>query len=116
MIWTAWKCGKHRRTGGGYGFKVRVADRDRYFDRSWKSVTIALPTSGGHVTATANTAKRSFWGPTCHELTSKDIGTWFLEHGLAPWPRGFPPKFAVAPRGERHFEVTDTFPRIRPLM
>ncbi len=31
MIWVAWNNGKHYSTGTGYGFKISLADRDRYF-------------------------------------------------------------------------------------
>ena len=39
---TAWNNGYHAVTGGGYGLEIKVADRDRYFDKEWKTVRIAL--------------------------------------------------------------------------
>jgi hypothetical protein len=90
MIVTAWKGGNsNRQSSGGYGLKVAIKDRDRYFSKDWKSVVLYL---GDHLTiAKANIDKLSFWNDTCHELISKDIGLWLIDNGLAPWPKGKPP-------------------------
>lgn len=105
MIWTAWNNSGHHATGAGYGFKVDVADRDRYFSRVWHRVIIELPTKSGLVTAEANVAKKSFWGPQCRELISRAIGRWMLDEGYAPWPESKPPKFEVELSGEQRFRV-----------
>ena len=42
MIVTAWKNGTPLPSGAGYGVKVAASDRDRYFDRNWKSVRLFL--------------------------------------------------------------------------
>jgi hypothetical protein len=106
MVVTAWNNGAHHRSGAGYGFKVRREDRDRYFRRSWGTVLVELP---GTTTPTeVNIDKDSFWGPTCRELISKEIGLWLRANGYAPWPSGQPPKFAVEPLGGRRFGLSRT--------
>ena len=107
MIWTAWINNKHHATGSGYGFKVDASDRDRHFKRTWKTVSIQLPTAAGIVTAEANIDKPSFWGPKCRELIRKEIGAWMLERGYAPWPDGELPKFEVECISDRTFRVRD---------
>jgi hypothetical protein len=37
MIVTAWNNGKYHKTGAGYGFKVSIEDRDKYFKKDWKN-------------------------------------------------------------------------------
>ncbi len=106
MIWTAWVNGTPSASGSGYGLKVPITDRDRYFDRSWDKVTIELPTESGSIEAETNVKKASFWNNTCHELISKDIGQWLLICRLAPWPKGKPPKLEVEVREKGRFVVT----------
>lgn len=106
LIWTAWNSGKHHSSGAGYGIKVPIVDRDRCFKPQWLTVSVELPVAGRFVKVECNTAKTSFWTETCHELISRDIGKWLRERGLAPWPRGRPPKLKVEVLGERSFRVT----------
>jgi len=109
MVVTAWKNAKHPRSGAGYGLKVSAKDRDRYFKREWKSVTIELPTTtGGSKTTRVNTDKSSFWDKRCRELISKEIGLWLTEHKLAPWPKFSPPRLTLRPAGEAHFLLEAT--------
>lgn len=96
MIVTAWNNGSPHESGAGYGLKVSIEDRNRYFDRMAKKITIELP-SGSRFDV--NTAKKSFWSATCRELISKEIGEWLLQNGFAPWPKGHPPKFILTPQG-----------------
>jgi len=105
MIWTGWNNGDHHSTGAGYGFKVTAADRDRHFKRTWRTVTIELPSGDGLTIVEANVTKKTFWDPQCRELISKDIGRWMLARGHAPWPDGMPPRFEVVSLGDRRFRV-----------
>ena len=105
MIWTAWPNGRSHQSGAGYGLTVSAADRDRHFDRSWGTVFIELPSSPHSVVAEANIDKDAFWTGTCRHLISKDIGSWMIQAGYAPWPKGAPPKFTVRVAGPRRFEV-----------
>ncbi len=105
MIWTAWNNGGHHRSGAGYGFKVTVHDRNRYFDRSWKYIKLDLPSGSGSDTIMVNVDKPSFWDKTCRELISKEIGQWLIKHQLAPWVKRKPPKFRVSVVGQGHFEL-----------
>lgn len=82
MIVNAWSCGSHKSTGAGYGLKIKIEDRDLYFDKSWKIVLVELPNG---LIVEANVNKSSFWNKICHELINKEFGLWFLELGIAPW-------------------------------
>ncbi len=94
---TAWHNGSPRKSGSGYGLKVSVAARDRFFDRQWQTVTLRLHGENANRTTDVNCAKDSFWNGTCRELIGRGIGIWFIDNGLAPWSRGNPPRFRVSP-------------------
>jgi hypothetical protein len=104
-VWTAWNNGAFHQTGSGFGFKIPATDRDRLFDRAWKTVIIELPDQPEPTLAVANIDKDSFWGAECRELISQAIGRWFLQNGYAPWPSGAPPKFSVQATGGGRFVV-----------
>jgi len=91
------------RTGAGYGVRIAHRDRDRYFQRRWPYVTIELEDDD---TVDVNLSD-SFWR-SCSELRSAKIGEWMLEHGLAPWPKGNPPKLRLEPVGDRKFRLSRT--------
>lgn len=93
---TAWNNGEWHASGAGYGLKVSVADRDRFFQKKRRSVNLHLVTESGLTDVEVNCAKDSFWNGTCRELVSRDIGRWFIGLGLAPWPRNRPPRFDVS--------------------
>lgn len=102
MIVTAWNNGQHHTGGTGYGLKLSVTDRDRYFKREWRTVLVELPDSK---VVEANVDKKSFWGPNCRELISKEFGAWLRREGLAPWKSGQPPKLQLTPVGEGRFQL-----------
>lgn len=103
---SAWNNGQHVASGAGYGLKVPIAVRDKYFKKEWKLVKLELPVSGGFLEVNLNVDKPSFWNETCHELISKEIGRWLRSSGLAPWPSGKPPSIIVEVVGEKVFKVT----------
>jgi len=104
MIWTAWNNGSHLRSGGGYGFKIEAADRDRHISRAWKTVLVDLP-GPEQATVEVNIDKKSFWSSTCREIVSHVIGKWLIANGYAPWRCSTPPKFSVVETARRHFAV-----------
>jgi len=79
LVWTAWNEGRHAPNGSGYGIKIPISDRDKFFKREWKAVTLELPIGGVIKEIEVNVNKPSFWSPSCHELINKEIG-----HGSAP--------------------------------
>ncbi len=99
---TAWNNGGHHSTGAGYGLKVNRRDRDSWFQRDWSKVLVELP-SGSLIEV--NIDKESFWGDTCRELISKEIGKWLLDRKLAPWSKGNPPKLDLEPLNENRFRL-----------
>jgi hypothetical protein len=104
MIVKAWNNGAYSSSGAGYGLKITVVDRDRYFHTDWEDVILELEEYPHLVEV--NVKKESFWGPVCRELISKDIGVWMRENGLAPWPKGRPPKLEMQPIGGRRFKIS----------
>lgn len=93
MFVTAWNNGSRHSSGGGYGLKVSVSDRDRYFKREWKYIILEL--EGRTSAIKINVDKASFWNGTCGELISAEIGRWLRKTGLAPWTKGNPPKLVM---------------------
>jgi hypothetical protein len=92
---TAWNNGSFHSSGAGYGFKVPIDDRDRFFERSWGSVVVELPLNNEFIEVILNIDKESFWSESCRELISKKIGQWLISQKFAQWPKGEPPKFNV---------------------
>jgi hypothetical protein len=104
MMVAAWNIGQYRPSGAGYGLKIDPVDRDQHFRAEWKSVILVL--DGQTTPISANVAKPSFWGKTCHELTSAEIGRWLMRNGLAPWAEHDPPKLVLEPLSEAgHFHL-----------
>lgn len=95
-----WSNGRVQASGAGYGVRIDIADRDRFFDRRWTSVDVEFRNDTAVVRLSP-----SFWR-TCTELRSAAIGRWMLSEGLAPWPGGEPPALNLIPRGGRRFELT----------
>lgn len=93
---TAWK-------GGSYGLKIKIEDRDNFFQRNWKYVNLKLPNDLDAFAV--NVDKKSFWNKTCHELIHKNIGAWLKDSGLAPWKKGHPPKFEMICDGANNFRL-----------
>ena len=105
FVATAWNNGNASDSGAGYGLKIGIADRDRFFRRSWRTVRLRLAAGGDTRIAEVNCAKDSFWNGTCRELIGKEIGRWFIDNGVVPWPRGKPPRFRMCPVASGVFEV-----------
>jgi hypothetical protein len=103
MIVTAWNTGAHSRNGSGYGFKVSTTDRDLHFKPDWDVIVLELE---GEEPFEVNINKETFWSEACRELISPEIGTWLRQHGMAPWPKGNPPRFAMDPVEENRFSVS----------
>lgn len=100
----AWNNGRHSPTGAGYGLKIQsAAERDRYFDRNWKAVEVHLPDTNQPIFVSID--NDSFWDK-CRELRSASIGRWLIEHSLAPWHKGCPPKFKLTVRRPGVFDVS----------
>jgi hypothetical protein len=102
LRWSAWK------GGGAIGLKVPIPDRDAYFDRTWSSVILHIPSDTGSLVVEVNIDKSSFWNDTCHELISKHIKKWLVSLGRVPWPWRQPPKVLVEALGGRAFAILGT--------
>lgn len=106
MIVTAWNNGAHARNGAGYGLKVSVEERDAHFQPDWDVILLELDDEPQPVEVHID--KTSFWSEACRELTHIKIGRWLRSQGLAPWPKGNPPKFILEPLGENRFKAMKT--------
>ncbi len=103
VLVAAWNNGRHRSSGEGYGFRIRSADRDYYFDRRWKEVKIYLPRMEKPISI--NIESDSFW-ESCRELRSSEIGRWLIANSFAPWPKGRPPRFKLRLKQPAVFEMS----------
>ena len=92
-------CGPIR--GRSYGIRISRKDRDRYFQKTWPTVIIELDTGE---TFEANLTP-SFWR-SCIELRNRKIARWLIKQGLAPWPKGEPPRLNLEPIGHRRFRLS----------
>jgi hypothetical protein len=90
---TCWNNGRQSPSGAGYGIKLTVAERDELLDRSHASVDLILPDDT--VIQAIRCDKKSMWLGNCRELIHRDIGKWMLQIGLAPWPKGLPPRLKL---------------------
>jgi hypothetical protein len=105
MEWTAWNNGSFHSSGAGYGFKVPIDDRAKFFKRAWGSVVVELPSNNEFIEVILNIDKESFWNDSCRELISKKIGQWLISQKFAQWPKGEPPKFNVRLVSQGKFRV-----------
>jgi hypothetical protein len=98
---SAWNNGKHKASGAGYGFHVRVKDRNYFKGLS----TIVLLLEGQGV-CTANISK-SFWKDVrpCTEIRKKEIGIWLRNNKKAPWDKYKPPKMIMEQITGNKFKV-----------
>jgi hypothetical protein len=85
------------------GLKMSTTDRDAYLKREWGSVDLYL--DGQSRPVKMNVDKNSLWNDTRRELISQEIGSWLIGNGMAPWPKGKPPKLKLLPRPQRAFDV-----------
>lgn len=102
---TAWSNGSPSKTGSGYGLKISISDRDKYFKKNSKSTILHL--AGHKPPISVNTDKQSFWSPICRELISKDIGAWLIENKMGTWKAGYPPKLTMIPLGKNEFRLKE---------
>lgn len=94
MIVSAWKNIKPWHDSQTiYGIKVEKEDRNKYFDRKWKSVLLKLKGRAG--CSKVNIGKKSFWDSRCRELVSKDIGAWLKKNRQIPWMESCPPRMLM---------------------
>lgn len=97
---TGWSNGRPLSSGAGYGLRISVSDRDRFFRPDWNHVL--LEADGSRQVVVRLSA--SFW-KTCTELRSAEIGRWLLRRRLAPWQKGAPPSVEIEAIGGNRFRL-----------
>ena len=85
--------------GSTFGIRVGAANRDMYFDRSWKRIVLVVDGVDHPISLTAG-----FW-IKCPELRGGVIRDWLQEQGLDSWQPGKPPRFTLVPLGEARFRL-----------
>ncbi|MFY7944200.1 MAG: hypothetical protein ACOVNZ_06440 [Crocinitomicaceae bacterium] len=103
FIAKTWNNSHRHATGAGYGIKIKMQDREQFFNRSWQSVILRL--SGNATPIEVNVGKPSFWNRTCGELISQEIGLWLQRNNAATWPPRRPHRVRLTVIGEREFKV-----------
>ncbi len=78
-----------------YGIRLRNDDRHVMVDRDQSLVVVRLKGRRGKLKVRVTP---SYWR-TCPELRHHEIGRWLKDLGLAPWPKGHPPRLLVSRRG-----------------
>lgn len=97
---SAWKGGKFgARCGRTLGVRIGSENAEKYFDKKWKVAMLELDGIPVAVRIT-----RTFW-TSCPELRSEYIGDWLRRRGLAPWPKGKPPRMVLKPLGGNRFRL-----------
>lgn len=88
MNMSAWK-------GSYYGVRLRLADRDRYFQPVWDTVQV-------EVGAAVDTIRLwpCFWRD-CPELRGGIVQDLIQREGLTSWPYRQPPQFELTPLGSK---------------
>ena len=89
-------------TGTGYGLKIQQEDRDKFFQKKWKSINIII-NSKQSVNVKIS---KSFW-KECIELRNSAIGKWMIDKKLAPWSKGNPSRFNMELIGNKQFQLSD---------
>jgi hypothetical protein len=93
MFVTVWNNRIPLKSGSGYGLKLEIGDRDRFFRREWETILIELEGYANKVEV--DITKPSFWGAACRELINAEFGRWLVRNKLTPWPKGQPPKLSL---------------------
>lgn len=103
MVVVVWNDGAKNPRGLGYGIRIIKKDRDKYFKREWKTVKIKI--DGTDTVVVGNIDKMSFWCSSI-QIISKELGKWFIENGIADWPKGHPPRLCLTPCDGNEFVLT----------
>lgn len=103
FIAKTWNNGSHHPSGAGYGFKIRLEDREKNFNPKWHTVILHL--YGQEKPIEVNVAKHSFWSRTCGELISKDISIWLIRRHKNRWPFRQPYDVNITVIADREFKV-----------
>ena len=86
--------------GGTYGVSVGKANAAQYFKKTWSRVEIEIDGEFHSFPL-----RETFW-KTCPEFRGGALKEWLLRSGLAPWPRGDPPKLILRPLKENRFRIS----------
>ena len=86
--------------GGACGIRVGRRNAQKYFSKKWPNVQVEM---NGQLHSFK--LSETFW-TTCPEFRGIVIEDWFKGQGLAPWPKGQPPKVELTPLGGNRFRVS----------
>lgn len=86
-------------SGGAYGIRIKVDDRERHFPRDLPTIWVHAGDDSGEINLSP-----SFWRH-CPELRGGVVQRWLLREGLAPWPYRKPPKVELLRLTKRDFRL-----------
>ena len=92
-----WKGGTSGKT---LGVRVGTKNAARHFSKGWDRVHIETDGVVG-----SYPLGDGFW-KSCPEFRGGGIQKWLLQTGLAPWPKGSPPKLELISCGGPFFRLT----------
>lgn len=84
-----------------YGLAITKTDRDNVINPDWEAVELLLGDTTEPVVVPLSDA---FWR-SCSEFRHPAIRSWFESLGIASWPKGNPPSFAMRSVGDNQFTV-----------
>ena len=103
MMVTAWNNGSYHRTGAGYGIRIKLSDRNKFFNRTWTVVKLQLQGIPGYTDI--NPKRKTFWNNSCPELFSQEIGKWLIGNRINQWPKGHPPEMVMTKIRGNQFKI-----------
>lgn len=99
MFVNTWNNGSYKESSTGYGVKISTTNREKFFDKSWKSVVVSISNPKNSIEIAI---KDTFW-TTCSELRSERIGKYIIENRLGKWEKGKPNKLLLFPQNDNRF-------------
>jgi hypothetical protein len=99
----SWHNGARHKTGAGYGIRIPIILRDRYFNKKYSFIILELEDYSEVIHV--NIAKKSFWDSTCRELIHKEIGKWMIKHQIDSWDQGSPFNLKMEWKSENKFKL-----------
>ncbi len=100
MAVKGWNNGSpNNKTCAGYGIRLTKEDRDKFFKKSWKTISLQL----GDESVVNVSLSNSFW-EDCIVRNAK-IGKWMRNNKIAPWEKNNPPSLTLDSIGNRKFRL-----------
>ncbi len=107
MIVSTWNASSYNDSGAGYGVRISASDREKFFDKSWKSIILYI---GKFENSVILPIRGTFW-TICPELRNMKIGEYLIVNGLNKWKKGKPHKLILFPQNDNQFMLRVKSPK-----